>query len=213
LVDLLIEHDIGALPVVDDGGNVIGIVTETDLTSKLAYGDEKRGALSAIAATLTGKHPAWLKKASAMIAREIMSPRVVTASPQEDLRHAARVLMEHGCGHLPVVDDDGSLVGMVARRDILRPFHRSDSAIGQDIQQILDNRVFFEQGHNATFSVHEGTVTLTGTVTYPRDVDMLGELVSAVGGVVHVENGARATTPEPELRNDPWADLLRSPSS
>lgn len=94
---------------------------------------------------------------------------MVTASPGDDLHDAARMLMDNGCGHLPVVDD-GRLVGSVARRDVLRPFRRSDDEIAHDVQRVLDDRVSFEQGYDVTFSVHDGTVAFAGTMTYLQDL-------------------------------------------
>jgi CBS domain-containing protein len=68
---------------------------------------------------LRGREPVWLRKASGTTAREIMTPVVTTASPDDELRVAARRMLESRYKRLPVVGTDGHLVGIVSRRDVL----------------------------------------------------------------------------------------------
>lgn len=198
VTDLLIEHDIGGVPFVDDAGSLVGIIAESDLMSRQAYANDDRSLLSRLRRFLTGRSRKWVKKASALTAGEIMSPKVLTATPSESLPVVARRLMDHGVGRLPVVDDD-RLVGIIVRRDLLRPYHRGDDEIANDVKTLLDDRVIFEQGHNVAFAVSDGLVTLTGTITYPRDVSMLKSTVGGVPGVVQVNNEVTATASEPRL--------------
>ena len=196
VVDLLIDRDIGGLPVVDEDGALVGIVTESDLITKPAYRDKRRGFASLFRALWGGRRPVWLNKAAGLTAREIMSDRVLTAAPFEDLAPVARRMVEHRIGRLPVLED-GRLVGIVSRRDLLRPFHRSDDEIAADVAKALGDRVTFEYGHQVTFSINEGIVTLTGTVTFPHDIETLRWIVGAVPGVVDIHNDVTAELPEP----------------
>jgi CBS domain-containing protein len=195
IIDVLVEHRIGGLPVVDDNGELVGIVTETDLITKAAFADQRRGAMSVVGALLAGRDPNWLKKASGLEAGKVMTRRVVTAEPNEDVHVAARRLLEHRVGRLPVVQE-GRLVGIVSRSDLLRPFHRSDDIIAADIGAKLADRVVLERGHNVSFSVSAGVVTLVGTVEFPRDVETVEAMAKAVPGVVAVQNEVTATLPE-----------------
>lgn len=68
---------------------------------------------------LRDRNPASVRKASGTTAREIMTHAVTTASPDDDLRVAARRMRESGHKRLPVVATDGRLVGIVSRRDVL----------------------------------------------------------------------------------------------
>lgn len=119
MVDRLLSHDISGLPVVDADGILLGLVTEGDLVSREAYGPDRRRPLGLVADYLRGRDPGWLRKASGTTAREIMTHVVTTAAPDDELRVAARRMLESGFKRLPVVATDGRLVGIVSRRDVL----------------------------------------------------------------------------------------------
>lgn len=121
IVDRLLSHDIGGVPVIDADGILLGVVTEADLVSREAYGPERRRPLGLVADFLRGRDPAWLRKASGTTARELMTSVVTTASPDDELRVAARRMLESGHKRLPVVVTDGRLVGVLSRRDVLSP--------------------------------------------------------------------------------------------
>lgn len=55
-----------------------------------------------------------------MKAKDIMTDRVVTVSPQHSVRHAAQIMLDHGISGLPVIDDEGGLVGIITEGDLLR---------------------------------------------------------------------------------------------
>lgn len=201
VVDLLVEHRVGGLPVVDDQGALLGIVTETDLITKEAYADKRHGPMAVVAAVLAGRDHAWLKKSSALEARKIMTKKVVTAEPAEDVHVAARRLLEHRVGRLPVVDG-GRLVGIVSRSDLLRPFHRSDEEIASDVAAVLKDPFVLEHSHGVRFSVSQGVVTLTGSVLYSHDVEPLDAMLRDVPGIVEVDNRVTAQHREPPPPDD-----------
>lgn len=87
-------HEIGALPVFDDGV-LTGILTERDLVTAMALGATAGAAIAA--------H---------------MTPLPATAEPGEESSAVARRMVELGIRHMPVVDD-GRVVGMVSARDLL----------------------------------------------------------------------------------------------
>ena len=119
MVDRLLAHDISGLPVVDARGILLGLVTEADLVSREAYGPDRRRSLGLVADYLRDRDPGWLRTASGTTAREIMTHDVTTASPDDELRVAARRMLESGYRRLPVVATDGRVVGIVSRRDVL----------------------------------------------------------------------------------------------
>lgn len=121
IVDLLLARGVSGLPVTDQDGRLVGIVTEADLVSREAYGPGRRHPVDVLIDNLRNGPSTWADKAAATTAAELMSRTVVTASPDADLPGTARRLLESGYRRLPVVDAGGRLVGIVSRRDLLAP--------------------------------------------------------------------------------------------
>ena len=119
IVERLLDRGISGLPVVDADGTLLGMVTEADLVSREAYGPGRRRPLGLVLDYLRDRDPAWVRKASGTTARDLMTQVVTTASPDDELRVIARVLLESGHRRLPVVRADGRLAGIVSRRDLL----------------------------------------------------------------------------------------------
>jgi CBS domain-containing protein len=115
VADLLVQHGVSAVPVVDATGSVAGVVSEADLLAKLEYADR------------TPRHPLSARrmryrsrKAAGDTAAELMTAPAVTVHATETVTRAARLMDAAGIKRLPVVDGGGRLVGIVARRDLLR---------------------------------------------------------------------------------------------
>jgi CBS domain-containing protein len=117
-----------------------------------------------------------------------MSDRVVTVSPGLDVRAAARKMLDLGMKRFPVVDDDGRLVGIVARHDLLRVFNRSDADIAAEIDAKLADPMYAPEDHSVTAVVEDGVVTLLGSVRFSGELPGMVGLASNVPGVVQVDN-------------------------
>lgn len=109
------EHHIKALPVVDANNRVIGILTQTDLLDKADWG------MSA-----TGSGLGWRLRSISNSDRrlkgkveDIMSAPVKAARPDTHIAQIVPFMADAGLHHLPVVDDDGRLVGMVTQSDVM----------------------------------------------------------------------------------------------
>lgn len=192
-VELLVERGISGLPVVDDG-KVIGIVTEADLMSREAYGDHTSRSKTALS-FLTGEGP-WVGKAAGLTAGELMSSPAVTAEPDDDIREAARRMLHAGVKRLPVVND-GVLVGIVSRHDLLSIFHRDDSDIADEVDARLANPLYAPDDHKVTATVADGVVTLTGTIVFESERPVITGLAMHVPGVVRVIDEVTAQLPPP----------------
>jgi CBS domain-containing protein len=108
---LMKSEDVGALPIVEDG-RLTGVVTDRDLAIRgIAEG---RGAETTV--------------------RELASKDIVTIDPQQSLEEAARLMAEHQVRRLPVVEEDGRLVGMLAQADVAQAGH--DTLTGDVVQRI-----------------------------------------------------------------------------
>lgn len=186
IVELLLEHRVSGVPVVDRDGRLVGLVTEADLMSKEAFDVRHRRPLAAVAELISGASR-WSGKASGLTAGAVMTSRVATASPGEDVRAAARRMLDLGVKRLPVVDH-GHLVGIVSRQDLLRIFHRLDTDISAEIVTKLASPIYAPEDHAVSAFVRQGVVTLTGSVRFSGEVAVMVGLAANVAGVVDVDD-------------------------
>ncbi|HVW34268.1 MAG TPA: CBS domain-containing protein [Acidimicrobiia bacterium] len=119
VVETLLRNDVSGVPVVNDEGRLLGIVTEADLVSKEAYGGRRRRPLRLLADAFTGD-VRWVQRAKGLTAEAIMTPWPWTVRPTDDTAFAARRMLESRVKRLPVVDDEHRVVGIVSRHDLLR---------------------------------------------------------------------------------------------
>jgi CBS-domain-containing membrane protein len=123
-IDLLAEQDLGALPVVNSEQRVIGIVSESDLVLSEEQADLHLPSfvniMGGIVFTESVKgFEQRLQKAFAARVRDLMTPDPVCAQVDDGLEKVARLIAEKHHNHLPVVDGDGRLAGVVTRADAL----------------------------------------------------------------------------------------------
>ena len=123
VIALLREHELPGVPVVDDDGKCVGIVTEADLVLPDDQGDlHLPHYINLFGGTVflepLGRFEGRLRKAFASTAAEMMTRRPDTVSPDTSAKDAARLVHESGHNRLPVVED-GRLVGVVTRLDLL----------------------------------------------------------------------------------------------
>lgn len=123
VVAALREHQLPGLPVVDAEGRCVGIVTEADLVLPDDQGDlHIPHYVNLFGGTVflepLGRFEERLRKAFAAKAEDMMTHDPDTVGPDTSVREAARIIHETGHNRLPVVED-GSLVGVVTRLDVL----------------------------------------------------------------------------------------------
>jgi CBS domain-containing protein len=128
LVRTLRQHELQGVPVVDEDGRCVGIVTESDLVIPDEEGDlHLPHYINLFGGTVfleTIRHfEDRLRKALASTAGDMMTPNPTTVSPDTDVHEAARVIAESGHNRLPVTEDD-RLVGVVTRVDVLEALTR-----------------------------------------------------------------------------------------
>jgi CBS domain-containing protein len=124
-VTLLVERELRSLPVVDDAGRLLGIVTNADLA---------RGGVPARVELIGSLDEADREHLLAAIPErtigEVMTREGVTVSPGGTLGDAARLMARRRLKRLPVVDDGGRLVGILSRADVLRAVAESFPRVG-----------------------------------------------------------------------------------
>jgi CBS domain-containing protein len=204
LAEVLSERRISGAPVVDHTGHVTGIVSEADLLLK--QGPERprrRGALGWIA----GEHGEPDQRRAASTVAGVMSSPAITIRPDRSIREAAELMLERRVNRLPVVDD-GRLVGIIARADLVRAYLRSDEEIRRAVREEVLRRDLWLDPAGFDIEVHDGIVCLRGRADRRSTARIIGRLTQLVDGVVSVRNQigwdlddhhlAPATTGEPE---------------
>jgi len=96
-----------------------------------------------------------------------------------------------GVRRLLVVDDNGRLIGILARRDMLRPYLRDDGQILDDVRHEILGRALWLQPTDLDVTVDDGVVTLAGTVEQRSQAEIAVRLTHALPGVVAVEDRLR----------------------
>ena len=109
---LMRDEDVGLIPVVE-GERLVGTVTDRDIALRVV---------------------AEGKRAESTTVGEIASREIVTIDPQQDLDEALRLMARHQVRRLPVVEGDGTLVGIVAQADVAQ--HASDEQTGDVVRDI-----------------------------------------------------------------------------
>ena len=106
------DEDVGIAPIVE-GDRLVGVLTDRDI---------------AVRVVAEGRDPEQVK------VTEVASRDVVTLDPQQDLDEALRLMARHQVRRLPVVEEDGRLVGVVAQADVAR--QTDEQRTGEVVEQI-----------------------------------------------------------------------------
>ncbi|MFJ2477147.1 CBS domain-containing protein [Streptomyces sp. NPDC087659] len=183
IVRLFADNDITAAPVVDDDGRPLGVVSEGDLLRKASSLPDPDGRWTRLRLL-----PMDEARAEAETAGAMMTSPAVTARPDWNIVETARTMDRHKVKRLPVVDESGRLVGLVSRRDLLRPFLRRDEAIAEEIRTEVLDRTLGVAPDSVRVSVRQGVVTLTGRVAERADIPVVERLCRSVDGVVAVHH-------------------------
>jgi len=130
VVRVLKTHELSGVPVVNEGGRCVGIVTEADLVIADEEGDlhiphyiELMGGV--VFLEPLRRFEERLRKAVASSAKDMMTSEPVTIEAGAPVREAARMMAEKGHNRLPVVEH-GRLVGVVTRVDVLQALAREE---------------------------------------------------------------------------------------
>jgi CBS domain-containing protein len=154
MAGVLRRHRVSALPVVDDAGRVVGVVSEADLLAKEALANP--GVMAEVL------HHHDVRKAEGLTAGDLMTHPPVTAAPGDPVEQAARMMHFMRVKRLPVVNSGGELVGIVSRSDVLAVFDRPDEDIRKDIVDTMLRHEFLIDPRLFKVTVVSGVVTMEG---------------------------------------------------
>jgi CBS domain-containing protein len=199
IVRRLAEHQISGMPVLTLGRHVAGIVSEADL---VAAQDRRASAGRGRLLHRTRGD----RQHTGLTAEQLMTSPAVTTRPDATIATAARLMTTSRARRLPVVDQNGKLIGIVSRRDLLSLFMRTDDEIAGQITELLTEVL---PGDPACIAVHvhDGVVTLVRkTDDLPDGDDQLPvavRLCRDIGGVIDVID--KTTMPARACRRRPAA--------
>lgn len=187
--EIMLENHVSGLPVVEDGGRLVGIFTEGDLLRRSELG------LAAIASSSRSpeEQARAYVKAHAWKVSDVMSDKLVTVDENMDLARIATLMEENGINRVPVLRD-GEMIGIVSRADLLRAVAsakfdataRGDEAIRRSILARLEENTGLA-GMNISVTVADGLVHLWGNVESEAcriAARVVAESVRGVNGVV-----------------------------
>jgi len=179
---VLRQYRVSACPVIDDAGRVVGVVSEADLLYKTADCELPAGLIRL--RWKLGEE----SKITAVTAAQLMTSPAVTIHPDTPIAVAARVMRDRRLKRLPVVDEDGSLIGIVTRVDLLSVYDRPDSDIQAEIMALIVVGAFGLDPADFAVTVSAGVVTLAGLVEQEETALELLARIRHVEGVVAVRD-------------------------
>jgi CBS domain-containing protein len=205
---LLLDRRISAVPVVDPGGRLAGIVSEGDLLRRVETATERQrprwNQLFASEAQLAREYV----KSHARSAADIMTRKVVSVSEDTPLDAIADLFEDHNIKRVPVLRD-GAVIGIVSRADLLRalidaidpppPGARDDAAIREALTAELRQQKW-ARSTGVHIEVRDGVVQLSGTVP-PSEAQRAALRIAAerIAGVDKVVDTLSHADPRPGM--------------
>jgi CBS domain-containing protein len=170
---LLADRKVTAVPVLDATGRLVGMVSEGDLLRHRVPHDPTAHARRDLADT--GGRP--------KLVRDVMTTQPVTTWPEADLADVAALMLRHNVRSVPILDD-GRLVGIVSRRDILRTVVRTDEVLRDEVQHRLDEYADGVRRWNVT--VADGVARVEGAFIDEPERTIVTVIARTVPGVAAV---------------------------
>jgi CBS-domain-containing membrane protein len=182
VADAVAKHHVDSLAVVDFEGVVVGVVERVDV-ARLPVG-RQRGVLQLLRG-VRGRPGGWRVRAG-----DVMSWPPLVIGLDSSALEAAHILVRHGIGRLPVVDDERRPIGSVSAVDLLREFMRPDAELAEQVVHevfvhALGLGVSVDCG-DVTVKAADGVVTLHGELARRSMVLDAVRLAAEVEGVARV---------------------------
>jgi CBS domain-containing protein len=192
---LMVEHRLSGLPVTDNSGALVGMFTEGDLLRRAEIGTESKPSWLA-AVFLPGRAAANYVRAHARVIGDLMRWPVIEVSPDAPLAEIVGLMQANGIKRVPIVED-GRLVGIVSRADLLKALlvglsrdsggALSDAEIQRNIRAEIA-ALEWAPRFDIDVSVKNGLVDLLGVVPDERERAALRVLAANAAGVKGVRD-------------------------
>ncbi len=190
----MLAKSISAVPVVADG-KLVGIVSEGDLMRRVETGTERHAWWLTYLVDEPEERAKTYVKSHGKLARDVMTPKVLTVTPTTPLEDIAPLLDKHRIKRVPVVDANGALVGIVSRANLLhgltvrktpKPVSADDENLREAlIDAINDTGIDY---HLVTMVVADGEAHLWGSVQTENEKRALEVAVENTPGLKSIDN-------------------------
>lgn len=184
IVRALAERGVSGAPVVSESGHVMGVVSEADLMHKEAFmpvADEPRRYFASRSSTRAAQ-----ARAGGDTAADLMQTPATTVTMDTPIARAARVMAVQGIKRLPVVGEDGALIGIISRADVMGVFLAPDDQLRRDVISEVVERSLWEDPERIRVEVRDGVVTLSGRLASKGLIPLTVALTQSIDGVVDV---------------------------
>lgn len=189
---LMVDHGVSALPVVDEDGAVVGIVSEADLIVR-QQGRERRSWWKLFFEDAEALAREYQKKMGTRVG-DVMTRDVISAPPELSIESAALMLEKHRIRRLPVVAD-GTLVGIVSRGDLIKALAATPRAgtrlSGTALAAELRARLACERWtspHAIVITADGGALSLYGLVWSEAERAAIDTMARGITGCTRVDN-------------------------
>ncbi len=179
----MVRNKVSGLPVLKDG-EVVGIVTEGDFLRQEANRDQPYR--FSLLDALFGEGPS--DPPAVETVSEVMTENVISIGAEASIGEAARVMANKRVKRLPVVDDEGNLIGIISRADVVNAFTKPDEIIEDEVREDIIRRLLFLDPEDIGVTVSDGVVTLDGEMENRTEAHLLEELTRRVEGVIRVDS-------------------------
>jgi CBS domain-containing protein len=195
-IHLMTTRHISGVPVVGQGGQLVGILTEGDLLRRVETGTAGKQAGWLANFLMPGREAASYVLTHGRRVADVMTADVVTVSEDTPLEELVDTMVRHRVRRLPVVRD-GRLLGIVSRADLVRQVGQALTASAAQTDDGAIHRAIIDAmhaqpwapGNLVTVAVKDGVVQLDGVLFDFRERQALEVLAANVPGVKKVENG------------------------
>lgn len=171
LVRLIEENRISAVPIVNQHGVPVGVVSESDLLLKESHVARRRQDRV---------------KAEAVVAADLMTSPAITVQGDAFIGDAARLMQERNVRRLVVVDSDGRIAGIVSRSDLLQIFLRTDEDLREELVGGIIPAIVPNDVESVEVDVQSSVITLAGEVDRRSDAQILVRMARQIDGAVDV---------------------------
>ncbi len=192
---LMLDRRVSAVPVVDSGNAVVGMISEDDLIRRLEPPSGHRGSWWMAFLSDTQQRAEDFIKAHGQTARDVMTAEVISVSADTDVGEIAETLEKHHIKRVPVLSG-GKLAGLVSRADLLRAVlalgplptpSGDDRKMAQAIEKAIRDGGLSRAGL-VSVAVSDGTAHLWGVVETDAERDAMRIAAEEVVGTGKVED-------------------------